>query len=182
MKDLGHDGCDVRAVYDHEDAYRELPKDMAFDPEDSELAIYDDFRVDVFSGGKVGIINTVKCFSPAMRFFSVYLRQAVRYFDELWAIAHPIENFLKRIEEAIEDASARIDYESNWLAMYEFALPREDENLKTIELARVSEQLKDEERWGQVKRFLDVGTCTGRYIIHLRDAVKADGQIFGIDE
>jgi hypothetical protein len=35
-------------------------------------------------------------------------------------------------------------YESNWLAIYEYALAEEDERLKTIELARVEEVLREE--------------------------------------
>ncbi|MGH3849772.1 MAG: class I SAM-dependent methyltransferase, partial [Pseudonocardiaceae bacterium] len=85
---------------------------------------------------------------------------------------------------AADYAKSKIDYESNWLAIYEYALPQEDEGLKTIELARVEEVLREEtkERAVEINRYLDIGTCTSRYPIQLRSWVTPNGKILGVDE
>jgi hypothetical protein len=51
MKSLLHQGFEVRVVFDGTKVHRGLPNGMLSDPKDSELAIYDDFRIDVFDGG-----------------------------------------------------------------------------------------------------------------------------------
>ncbi len=70
------------------------------------------------------------------------------------------------------------------ITLYEYALPQEDEGLKTIELARVEEVLREEvnEQDVDIARYLDIGTCTGRYPIQLRSWVTPNGKILGVDE
>jgi predicted O-methyltransferase YrrM len=117
-------------------------------------------------------------------YFPAYLRAATGYFEELWDKADPISEFLEDLQDAVDYAKSKIDYESNWLAIYEYALPQEDEGLKTIELARVEEVLREETREQNVEitRYLDVGTCTGRYPIQLRSWVAPNGKILGVDQ
>jgi hypothetical protein len=117
-----------------------------------------------------------------VRRFDVYLNSAVAYFEELWSAAEPIDLLLEQIGQALVAANWRIDYASNWLARYEFALDRDDENLKIVEIKRVEEILRDLSRWGHIERYLDIGTCTGRYPLRLREAVVPQGTILGIDE
>ena len=179
---MATEGFDVRVVYDGNETYRNLPLRMLDDPAKGELAIYDSFRVDVFEGGRNGRIDLVRSFNRAVDSFDVYLNRAVAYFDELWAEAEPMDSLLEQISQAIVSAHMRIDYASNWLARYEFALDHDDENLKIVEIKRVEEILRDENRWGKIERYLDIGTCTGRYPIRLRDAVAAKGAITGVDE
>jgi Predicted nucleotide-binding protein containing TIR-like domain len=63
MKSLLQQGFEGRGVFDDTKAHRNLPSGMLPDPKDSELAIYDDFRIDVFGGGRQGVIHTVKTYS-----------------------------------------------------------------------------------------------------------------------
>lgn len=175
-------GCKVRVAYDRAALYRQLPVEMAFDPADSELAIYDNRRVDVFGGGSTGRITDVVCYSPATAHFEAYLSTAERYFDQLWTSASDVDELVTKVRQAHESAEARIDYESQWLAFYHFALPAEDEKLKTVEIARVGEILRARGKWGALTRCLDVGTCTGRYPIYLRDGLTANGVAVGVDE
>lgn len=181
-EDLRKTGCKVRVAYDRGALYRQLPVEMAFDPEDSELAIYDRRRVDVFGGGSTGRITDVVCYSTATSHFDAYLTTAERYFDQLWKAASDVDELIFKVRQAHESAEARIDYESQWLAFYHFALPPEDEKLKTVEIARVGEILRARGKWGALTRCLDVGTCTGRYPIFLRDGLTADGVALGVDE
>jgi SAM-dependent methyltransferase len=184
MKSLLQQGFDVRVIFDGTKVHRSLPNGMLPDPRDSELAIYDDFRIDVFDGGRHGVIHSVRSYSPLFQYFPAYLTAAINYFDELWGRADPMAEFIEDLQNVVDYAESKIDYESNWLAIYEYALPQEDEGLKTIELARVEEVLREEakERDDEITRYLDVGTCTGRDPIHLRSWVAPDGKILGVDE
>jgi len=184
MKSLLQQGFEIRAVFDDSKVYRSLPNGMLPDPMDSELAIYDDFRIDVFEGGRYGVIHAVNSHSPPFRYFPTYLKTATEYFEELWGRARPMAEFIEDLQDSVDYAKSRIDYESNWLAIYEYALPQEDEAMKTIELARVEEVLRKEvkERGVEIARYLDVGTCTGRYPIRLRSWVTPNGKILGVDE
>jgi len=157
---------------------------MLSDPKDSELGIYDNFRIDVFEGGQHGVIHTVKSHSPLFRYFPTYLRAVTSYFEELWEKAESMALFIEDLQDAVDFARAKVDYESNWLAIYEYALAKEDEGMKTIELARVEEVLREEVRGRNlaIARYLDVGTCTGRYPIELRSWVTQTGKILGVDE
>ncbi|MCA1674655.1 MAG: nucleotide-binding protein, partial [Actinobacteria bacterium] len=184
MRSLLQQGFEVRVVFDETKVYRRLPNGLLSDPKDSELGIYDDFRIDVFEGGLHGVIHTVRSHSPLFQYFPTYLRAAASYFEELWEKAGPMALFIDDLQNAVDYAKAKIDYESNWLAIYEYALAQEDERMKTIELARVEEVLREEvkERNLAITRYLDVGTCTGRYPIELRTWVTSTGKVIGVDE
>jgi 2-polyprenyl-3-methyl-5-hydroxy-6-metoxy-1,4-benzoquinol methylase len=184
MRSLLQQGFEVGVVFDDTKVHRSLPNGMLTDPKDSELAIYDDFRIDVFDGGRHGIIHSVKSYSPLYQYFPAYLTAATSYFDELWSKADPMAEFIEDLQDAVDYSNSKIDYESNWLAIYEYALPQEDEGLKTIELARVEEVLREEvnEQDVEIARYLDIGTCTGRYPIQLRSWVTPNGKILGVDE
>jgi CAP12/Pycsar effector protein, TIR domain/Methyltransferase domain len=184
MRSLLRQGFEVRVVFDEAKAYRMLPNGMLPDPRDSELGIYDDFRIDVFQGGQHGVIHTVESHSPLFRYFPAYLRAATSYFEELWDKAQSMAVFIDDLQEAVDFVNAKVDYESNWLAIYEYALAQEDEKMKTIELARVEEVLREEvkERDLKITRYLDIGSCTGRYPIQLRSWVAPNGKILGVDE
>lgn len=181
IETLATRGCDLRVVYDRDELHTRLPSAIRFDHRDSELALYDDWRFDVFSGGRAGAIAGVSCFTPVMEQFEEYRDQMVAYFEALWSTAQPISVLAHRIHDTIERSAARINYQPVWLARYDYGLPEEDKLLKVVELSAVKTQLKQLNRWGRIRRYLDVGTCTGRYPINLRQAVAPDGDIIGID-
>lgn len=181
IRTLIQHGCDVRIVHDREGLHRGLPAELCFAPRDSEIAIYDDWRFDLFQGGRSGTIENIRGFTPAMAPFPRYRDAVVDYFEKLWIQSRSIDSFFDRLQKAIEDSSTRINYHMIWLAEYDHALPREDEFLKVAELNSVRVELMRLDRQGNIGRYLDVGTCTGRYPIALRDMVRADGEIVGID-
>lgn len=184
MNALLAQGFEVKAVFDEDRLWDSIvPKEVAWNPRDSELALYDDFRFDIFEGGSTGVVHGVKSYSPASRYFSSYLSAVTEYFHELWVRAVDMKEFISELQEAVDRADSKIDYESNWLAIYEYALGKEDEELKSRELGRVEEELRQHiERGLTVRRFLDVGTCTARYPIRLREHVVKGGYILGVDE
>jgi SAM-dependent methyltransferase len=182
VRRLIEEGCDVRVAFDGKESFKSLPDGMLTDPDDSSVAIYDSFRVDIQDAVGRGVIVRAKAYCPVVQNFEAYLRSAEQYFQDLWETAQAAASFLDELQKAVDSAHARIDYESNWLAIYEFALDRDDEDLKIVEIKRVEEILRSRDMWGSVQRYLDVGTCTGSYPIHLRDAVLSKGEILGIDE
>jgi|SRR5579872_227822 len=178
---LAAQGCDLRVVHDRDELHNSLPAALHFDHRDSELALYDDWRFDMFSGGRTGAIVSVNCFTPVMKDFQAYREQLTHYFESLWHKARPISLLTDSIRHMIESVSGRINYVPVWLARYDYGLPEEDKVLKIVELSSVKTQLKQLNRWGKIGRYLDVGTCTGRYPINFRNAVTDRGEIIGID-
>ncbi len=182
VKSLIAQGCDVRVTYDQPRRHlRNLRESVGFDSSDSELAIYDDWRFDIFGGGRSGIIEHVRCFTPVIKDFDRQLELVSDYFQELWSESQSITALLTRIEQAISYSDSRIDYQPDWLARYDHGLSADDQALKQAELEVVCTHLKKSGRWGRIQRYLDVGTCTGRYPIVLRPAVAPAGTILGID-
>ncbi len=174
-------GCKVKVVF-NELAHQRLSNQITFTYGDSELAIYDGFRVDIFGGGKSGQIANVAIYSRATRYFETILDNAQTYFEALWLEADSIESFLSHWQEEYISAFKQIDYSgNNWLSQYDFLLSPEDEYLKQVEMQSVKDILNEMNTWGNISRYLDIGTCTARYPIELRDAVVADGEIIGID-
>lgn len=182
MLSLADQGCEVRVAYDERELCRSLPPDLGFDSEDSELALYDDFRLDIYNGGKMGRITDAHLYCRGLKHFDAYRLRALEYFEGLWKEAHGAEEYLARMGKAQESAFHRIQYASNWLARYQFGLDRTDEHLKVREFEQVTAFLKKNRRLGKIRRFLDVGTCTGRYLLGLRHAVIPQGEIVGIDD
>jgi hypothetical protein len=185
MNSLIKQGCEVRVGYDATQGLelREL-LDTHFNVHDSEIALYDDFRLDLFGGGSLGRITDLRIYTEFMRGFAEILQRAESYFDQIWNEATPPAEYFKHIKTACESAGRRIDYASNWLARYEFALPDSDKTLKTVELARVKEVLRQKTLQGRIKKYLDIGTCTGRYPRDLKKEGYLDpkGDALGIDD
>lgn len=185
IQQLMRAGCKVRFGFDGDSDYRTLPDQMSFDPVDCEIAIYDDERVDVFRGGRSGHISGVKCYTSAMENFrESYHATAVEYFEKLWEAGCEAESFFEQLRDGHDRAATKIDYESNWLALYEFSLSEADRELKIVEINRVRECLNELKLWGTFHKALDVGTCTGRYPIYFasENGVRGDGKVVGIDD
>jgi hypothetical protein len=174
-------GFQVRITRDPHAAWMQLPPEFSFQPTDSELAIYDDFRVDVFSGGRAGAVHSAWCFTKVSQNFDGLLEPAVRYFEELWQHGEDIERFLAQLDRVRLQVDAQIDYEPHWLAQYEFALSQDDEELKTVEAARLFEILRKLDHSARVKDALDIGTCTGRYPIQVCQHLGDVRRVTGID-
>jgi SAM-dependent methyltransferase len=175
-------GCEVRVAHDPRGALAgKLPAQLHVEPQDTEIALYDEFRLDIFGGGRQGAISSVDVFSRAYRRFDTVQDEVEKYFVRLWEGSQSGIDFLLALEEAYQAAEKRIDYTSNWLALFEYALDHDDQDLKTVEINRVVEVLRGHGRLGTLSRYLDIGTATGRYPRGLRDYVQPNGMILGID-
>ena len=179
-----NEGTEVKIAFDDPalELLETIGSQIGFEYGDSEIAIYDKFRADIFGGGSTGNITEVRICSEATSAFDVFLDRLEHYLDTLWQDAVPAEEYLGSWDEAYDSFTKRIDYAPNWLALYEFDLPSDDEEVKTVEINRVKEILYERDLYGQVKLYLDVGTCTGRYPIGLLDGLTEDGEVLGIDD
>lgn len=183
IQTLINEGCGVRITYHDESEYTRLPLGILdnFNALDSELAIYDDFRVDLFNGGKAGQISEGYIYTKATKYFDIYLSSSVKYFENLWDDAVNIDDYMLLLDRAIYYATTRVNYTSNYLAKYEFQLNEDDIRMKNAEISRVEEFIRRRNLEGKISRYLDIGTCTARYPIFLREFITADGIIYGID-
>jgi SAM-dependent methyltransferase len=182
--ELTNQGFVVKVVHDCHAAYQHLPENM-FHLGDTELALYDNARVDSFSGftskerSRVDVYDASKFLE-----FEVLQQHAAEYFAALWDSpeAEDFADFDVRMNDMMEDVAGEIDYSPNWLALYDRAIG-EDGKLKTAETELVREWLS--KRHGSIKGLLashiDLGTCTGRYVAELDDCLRTDASVMAID-
>lgn len=100
-KRLINSGCEVRVAYHDNQSNNYFPDEIIsnFNSADSELAIYDSFRLDIFHGGKVGRISEVLVYTHATRFFQVALETSIQYFNHLWDVSSkPIEKYFEELK------------------------------------------------------------------------------------
>lgn len=185
MERLKEQGVSTRVVFDSDEVFSDLlGLGVLTDPMDTEIAIYDNVRVDGFDGGSVAAMTALRSYSSEVigDFDRVLLKKAEQYFDDLWTQAQEVEDLLDGLDNARLKARSSIDYQSNWLARYEFALADEDKDLKAVELGRTEEMLLDHFGDRRIDSYLDVGTCTGRYPLEFRTHVADDGVIVAVDD
>jgi SAM-dependent methyltransferase len=181
---LLEEGCEIKIVQDHAKLSKQLDELIPFNRQDSEIAVYDDFRVDIFSGGRFGRIDDVKIYSASNHSFDAIKSAAEEYFELLWtdSKAQDARVFVHKLEQVKTLAAKHISYVTpNWLARFEYNLGARDSELKVVELKRLTEELRSLGRWGKIRRYLDIGTCTARYPIAFREAVTPKGSILGLD-
>ena len=176
-------GFEVKVVYDRGEAYSRLPPEVSFKLLDTELALYDDSRLDIFAGFTSNNQPTVKTYSADLfEEFVVLAEEVDNYFIQLWNASedsYEFEDFSARTESMIREADREIDYTSNWLSSYDDA-SGEDRELKTAESAFVLNELKKRHGEVLIDSHIDLGTCTGRYLHEMAPHVNG-GRIFGID-
>ncbi|MET0752868.1 MAG: class I SAM-dependent methyltransferase, partial [Pyrinomonadaceae bacterium] len=106
-------------------------------------------------------------------------------FNELWDDEKSIEasEFTERWQERSHEVKRRVNYEKHWLLKYDRELSPHDRELKNSEFELVRNVLQKKGLWGEIRNHLDVGTCTGRYLLGLREAVSQSekGYSIGID-
>jgi hypothetical protein len=104
MLKLSAAGFATRVGYDrHADAaHMRLPiavDGQQFDPTKFGLTLYDDMRMDIFQEGRIGVLGSVSCFTPAGPTFTGHQTLAVQYFEHLWDSAMEFSDFLKAFDE-----------------------------------------------------------------------------------
>jgi SAM-dependent methyltransferase len=162
-------GFEVKVVFDQDEAHEQLPGPMNFREGEDELALFDDERIDIYSGfTKKRALPSARMFTDANDDFTEIQAMTVDYFNSLWNSERAVDflDFGDLLNGVIEDCRYEIDYEKNWLLRYDQDADDDDASLKNDELEYVLEVLGKGTREGI--RHLDLGTCTGRYIRELR--------------
>lgn len=162
VKELQGRGCKVRIGYDDgnfvfADALSRELRDGAA-PDDTEIAIFDEMRVDMYGGGKTESISSLKVFPHSIRNFEYHLERAEQYFLRLWERGVEATDAISTWRESLRRWKSRLDYNSNWIARYEYHLDDRDRKLKLAELGETLLTLRQLETFGSIKSYLDIGT------------------------
>ena len=172
ISQLNFDGCDTRCVHDlFGSAWRRLDSviQKRYRAGDTEVAIYDDFRIDLFSGGATGAVDRVICFLEETSKFDKVIYAGLRYFEDLWNVGEDALTVVKDWRQAVERAADSLSYPPDWQWIYDHDLPRDDEKIKEAEMKATQTSLI-ESGPHNINRYLDIGTCTGRYPVSLKKA------------
>lgn len=149
-----------------------------------EIALFDSYRLDVYPGGEKGTIEGVTVFCQGIRDFADNIANMSKIFSELWNQETTLdaEVLFRKIEKELDESEKKIDHVRNYAYIYEHLLQERDNNLKRSELAATRRclQLMGIEE-ASLDRYLDIGTCTGRYPLELRPYVKLGGTLYGVD-
>jgi hypothetical protein len=181
--DLVDSGFDVKVVYDHGELWRYLPEGMHFSSGDSELAVFDEDRIDIYSGFTKNGLPSARVFGRTThRSFKTIYDMTINYVNGLWEspYAEDFASFAKELGSVIEENQYELDYEPNWLLKYDDDADQGDARLKQEELTFVIESLAGGGNGSSIERHLDLGTCTGRYLAALREHLEI-GVSIGVD-
>ncbi len=188
INDLIDNGCQVKIGFD--DGSRIWSSTLSEelrrqgDASGTEIALFDTSRIDLYQGGKTGHIARIAIFPNTLENFDVHLQTARAYFETLWQNAQASEPFLVRRRQNLDRWKQRIDYDSNWIAKYEYGLRPSDHEIKESELNAAQEIVRTLTKTEKIGSYLDIGTCTARYPIALltSEVLKGDARIVAVDE
>jgi Predicted nucleotide-binding protein containing TIR-like domain/Methyltransferase domain len=181
---LVESGFDVRVVYDHEELWQQLPDGMHFSAGDTELAVFDEDRIDIYSGFAKSGLPAARVFGETThREFKAIYDMTVTYMNDLWnsRYAQDFPTFAGALGGIVSESQFELDYEPNWLLKYDDDANEGDARLKREEMKFVVDVLGSQRQSREVSRHLDLGTCTGRYLSTLRSFVGATGTSVGVD-
>ena len=166
---MSDQGFEIRVVRDLNDSAwnRLVPIFHVPNHKDTEIAIYDDFRIDLYSGGAHGLIDQVFCIPNTDRNFATYMSASLEYFDHIWRRGHDADEFMDAYEDSLHVAAHELDHEDNWFAQYDLDLSKRDGDLKEKELSATIRRIKGHFPFPDIRRYLDIGSCTGRYPLNL---------------
>ena len=183
-KDLVRSGFDVRVAFDRDELWNVyLDGVVPFSPGDTELAVFDHDRIDIYSGfTKNGMPSAEVLGSTTHRGFGTIYDRTVEYVNELWHSDHAedFEDFATELGDLITESEWELDYEPNWLLKYDEDADPGDARLKQEEMKFVLQALSNGHSPKEGARHLDLGTCTGRYLAKLRQELKIDVSV-GVD-
>ena len=178
-KSLKAKGCDIRFVPDN--IYAETFLNNYIRKDDTEIAIYDDYRVDFFGGGKKSKITEVKIFTNIHRDFKEIKLNSEKYFNHLWNESRDIDILLEQFEDVFINFDKKVDYTLKKLLIFDNDIEERDTFLKQEEMQQVKKYLIQNGISKTISTYLDIGTCTGRYPFELKEIINVNSTIYGYD-
>ncbi len=172
--------CDIRFFYVNNKQY-ERSENIK---EDTEVAFYDDFRIDFFDGGKEGKISGLRIFTDVHESFMMDKSDLEEDFLNMWNSAQPVDGLLLKMQRTFDYYATKIDYTFPKLLEFDSQIHIKDSKLKAEELSCLKKYLTVNKYFNTVRRYLDIGTCTGRYPFNLKqefEKKKKKVSILGID-
>lgn len=145
-----------------------------------EIAVYDDFRIDIFRLDAVKIINSTRVFSRKLQDFSVLRSRVLDYYSQAWnnENCHSISYYIEVVKEELKyQTKLKVDYDTEWLLNYDHLIKSNNHILES-EKSTLLGYLKRQGK--KYKNHLDVGVCTGRYPEELKK-VEIVEKSFAID-
>jgi SAM-dependent methyltransferase len=171
---IGKD-CKIKFIYDELDH-----SSIGILKNKTEIAIYDDFRIDYFDGGEDAQIKGIKVYTENHDSFDEKRSELTKYFSSIWSDAKNIDELFQELERAYHYYYQKIDYTFPRLIKFDADLYPPDQALKEDELNIVLQHLKDYNGLKGIKDYLDIGTCTGRYPFSL-NSLLSNSATLGID-
>jgi SAM-dependent methyltransferase len=171
-------GCEIRYAHD---IFSNALISEHIAPGDTEIAIYDDFRIDFYGGAKTKKISSVTIYTNQHLDFGNLLNNSNDYFEQLWSQGSDIDHLLLRLEKTLSSFERRVDYTIKKLMEFDNDLNVADASLKRLEQEKVLKYLNDHGFNNKRINSLDIGTCTGRYPLLLKRVFGEDSLIYGID-
>lgn len=187
MAELDKQGFDIRVTHDARSVAweRHLPDAITKEhkPLDAELAVYDDIRVDVYSGGSIGVTTRLESHTPASANAESIVEAAANYISELFERGQKPKEFFRDWLNAVAVARDGVDYVLDWPTLYD-SMTGEDAKLKELEYSYALKVARSHFGDARPKRYLDVGSCTARYPLgFFRDKViNADTRAIALDK
>jgi len=173
-----HEGCLIKYCHDRF-AFQALED---FKENDTEIALYDDFRVDYFDGGHDGRISGVRIYTKNHPSFIRRKISLERYHEKVWESGDDINNLFILIENTYKYYSEKIDYSFPKLMRFDSIVNNNDFKLKEDEKQKLINFLTQSDHFKKVHNYLDIGTCTGRYPFELSEHLKNPNTfILGLD-
>lgn len=173
--DFQKKGCEIKFFFDSIDH-----ASIGITKYKTEIALYDNLRIDYFDGGEDAEIKGVNIFHEKHKSFNDKKVELTNYFELLWKKSHDINILFEKLEHALKYYSEKIDYSYPRLIQFDYNLNLKDKNLKDEEFAIVSQHLEKENKVERIIEYLDIGTCTGRYPFGLSKKLSK-ANILGID-
>ncbi|GJM34189.1 MAG: hypothetical protein DHS20C18_31900 [Saprospiraceae bacterium] len=128
-----------------------------------EIALYDNFRVDIFQLDRNKRINSTRVISRYFKNFETMAERICKYYREAWNSidCYSIEYYLDVLTEELNyQTLSKVDYDARWLIKYDHLI-RSNNYILNSEKSSLLGYLEKSER--HFNNHLDVGVCTGRY-------------------
>lgn len=136
---------------------------------DKEIALYDDFRVDIFNLDPNKRIDSIRMISNKCENFDTITQSISSYFQDSWnhEKCMDIEDFLEILKDELDyQTLSKVDYDADWLIKYDHLL-RSNNHILGSEKSSLLGYLEKTEK--HYRNHLDVGVCTGRYPEELKN-------------